>query len=336
MRQDIASHSHHGRLRAVFVFAASFLLLTGGNAYAQGSVATDRAALVALYNATDGANWTNNTNWLSNEALSKWYGIGTDASGRVEQLSLSQNELSGTIPVELGNLTNLQRLSLWNNELSGTIPVELGNLTNLQRLSLWNNELSGTIPVELGNLTSLRSLYLWSNELSGAIPAELGNLTSLQQLYLNQNELSGPLPLTLSALSQLSVLDIRSISIGSTRTAHTVRRLYKQFGAGATNLCAPLDTAFQVWLETINFQGAVCVAPPPSPPSPPPPPRPGTRRRTTADLRSGITSTGSTGFEEGGYPSAPPAPPIPSGVCISSSERAASSTARSMSFRCGR
>ena len=87
LRQDIASHSHHGHLRAVLVFAASFLLLTGGNAYAQGSVATDRAALVALYNATDGANWTNNTNWLSTEALSEWYGIRTDASDRVVQLS---------------------------------------------------------------------------------------------------------------------------------------------------------------------------------------------------------------------------------------------------------
>ena len=57
-------HPHHGHKRAVFVFAA-FLLLAGGNARAQDPVATDRSALVALYNATDGANWTNNTNWLT-------------------------------------------------------------------------------------------------------------------------------------------------------------------------------------------------------------------------------------------------------------------------------
>ena len=124
------------------------------------------------------------------------------------------------------------------NGLSGTIPAELGDLTSLVELDLWGNGLSGAIPAELGSLTNLQILHLWSTELSGAIPAELGSLTNLQELYLYQNELSGPLPLTLSALSQLSVLDIRD-----------------------TTLCAPVDTAFQAWLATINFQGAVCVAP---------------------------------------------------------------------------
>ena len=90
-------HPHHGRKRAVFVFAG-FLLLTGGTARAQGPVAADRAALVTLYNATAGANWTNNTNWLSNEALSEWHGVDTDATGRVTELHLSGNELSGAIP----------------------------------------------------------------------------------------------------------------------------------------------------------------------------------------------------------------------------------------------
>ncbi len=187
--------------------------------------------------------------------LQRLYLYGNELSGAIpvelgaltnlQILYLWGNELSGTIPVELGNLTNLQELGLSRNELSGTIPAELGSLTNLQGLGLSRNGLSGTIPVELGALTNLQRLYLWGNELSGAIPVELGNLTNLQELYLNQNELSGPLPLTLSALSQLSVLDIRS-----------------------TTLCAPLDAAFQAWLATINFQGAVCATPPP-PPRPP-------------------------------------------------------------------
>ena len=71
------NHSHHGRLRAVLIFAA-FLLLTSGNASAQDSVESDRAVLVALYNATDGPNWTDNTNWLSNEPLSEWHGVSQD------------------------------------------------------------------------------------------------------------------------------------------------------------------------------------------------------------------------------------------------------------------
>ena len=168
----------------------------------------------------------------------------------LQVLDLSENGLSGEIPVELGNLTNLRELILYENPLTGEIPVELGNLANLQVLNLYENGLSGEIPVELGNLTNLQELDLSENGLTGEIPVELGNLANLQELILYENELNGPLPLTLSALSQLSVLDIR-----------------------LTTLCAPTDTAFQAWLATINFQGAVCgTLPPPPPPNPPGPP----------------------------------------------------------------
>ena len=216
LRQDIASHSHHGHLRAVFVFAASFLLLTGGNAYAQGSVATDRAALVALYNATDGANWTTNTNWLSEESLSEWHGVNTDENGRVTALVLESNELSGEIPAELGHLTNLENLDLCDNGLSGTIPAELGDLTNLQGLELYDNELSGEIPAELGNLTRLEILYLYANGLSGTIPAELGDLTNLRHLFLYANELSGEIPAELGNLTRLDILTLSQNTLRGT------------------------------------------------------------------------------------------------------------------------
>ena len=191
--------------RVVFVFAA-FLLLASGNARAQTSVATDRAALVALYEATDGANWTNNTNWLSSETLSEWYGVTTDSDGRVTVLDLSDNDLSGEIPVELGNLANLQRLDLSGNDLSGEIPAELGNLANLEILNLSVNGLSGEIPVKLGNLANLQRLYLYINQLSGEIPVKLGNLANLQRLDLSDNDLSGEIPVELGNLANLQTL----------------------------------------------------------------------------------------------------------------------------------
>ena len=98
--------------------------------------------------------------------------------------------LSGTIPAQLGNLTNLQDLNLGSNRLSGTIPAELGNVTHLESLMLLSNQLSGPIPTRLGNLTSLTFLALSSNQLSGSIPAELGSLPKLiRDLTISYNAL---------------------------------------------------------------------------------------------------------------------------------------------------
>ena len=207
----------------------------------QGTVADDRAALEALYDATNGANWSRNDNWKTDEPLGQWFGVRTNSDGRVTRLelvdnrlsgtipveignltSLSElflgfsqlsvflgfNQLSGTIPVEIGNLTSLTALFLGGNQLSGTIPVEIGNLTSLIALFLGGNQLSGTIPVEIGNLTSLRSLTLGGNQLSGTIPVEIGNLTSLSELYLNDNQLSGTIPVEIGNLTSLSRLRI--------------------------------------------------------------------------------------------------------------------------------
>ena len=95
-------------------------------------VNTYRAALAALYNATNGSSWLDDTNWVSSRPLGEWYGVSTDADGRVTELDLRDNQLSGSIPSELGNLANLEGLWLDGNQLSGPIPSELGNLANLQ------------------------------------------------------------------------------------------------------------------------------------------------------------------------------------------------------------
>ena len=133
-------------------------------------VSGDRAALAALYHATDGPNWRNNTNWLTDQPLDTWYGVTTDDSGRVTELSLRDNRLNGTIPPEIGSLSNLSVLALGANRLSGEIPSEIGSLTNLKLLGLGGNELSGAIPDELAGLSNLTELNLWGNHLSGRYP----------------------------------------------------------------------------------------------------------------------------------------------------------------------
>ena len=142
--------------------------------------------LVELYNATDGANWTNNTNWLSDRPIREWHGVINDADGRVSDLFLSSNQLTGEIPKELGNLSNLQEsVPLHANQLTGEIPMELGDLSNLQRLILSSNQLTGEIPAELGNLSNLTLLLLNNNQLTGELPQSLTGLTMLARLFFD-------------------------------------------------------------------------------------------------------------------------------------------------------
>ena len=78
--------------------------------------------------------------------------------------------------------------------MRGTLPADLGSLTELNALDLSKNQLRGPIPEELGDLGQLRGLYLDDNQLSGAIPDWLSDLYQLQYLYLNGNQLSGCVP----------------------------------------------------------------------------------------------------------------------------------------------
>ena len=174
-----------------------------------GNASTDRAALIALYNATDGPNWVQKSRWRINDMpMDEWPGVGTDTTGRVISLTVQGFGLTGNLPAELGNLAALRRLHLRGNRLSGNIPAELGNLSNLRYLWLADNQLSGEIPRELGSLTNLENLRLSHNQLSGGIPATLGKLTNLTALRLFHNQLSGEIPAALGKLTNLQLLQL--------------------------------------------------------------------------------------------------------------------------------
>ena len=193
-------------LLAFLIFAGTARAQTTCDMHTPSDPPTDEDALIALYCATDGPNWTNSTNWLTAQPLGSWHGVTTGANGRVNRVALPENNLVGTIPPQLGGLTSLRGLVLHTNELTGSIPAELGNLKILDGLALHENELTGSIPAELGDLKQLTFIYLHTNELTGSIPAELGDLTNLQFLLLYTNELTGSIPAELGDLTNLQWL----------------------------------------------------------------------------------------------------------------------------------
>ena len=181
---------------------------------ATGDTDGDQAALMALYHAAGGPNWTYpqanpNVHWTPDNPLHRWYGIRLDGSGRVREIVLYQVEgVAGHLPPEIGNLTGLQSFTIENAELSGPLPTRIGNLVNLEVLDLSDNQLSGPLPLEIGNLASLRIIDLSGNQLSGPLPPEIGNLSSIETLNLGGNQLSGPLPSEMGNLVSIKTLDL--------------------------------------------------------------------------------------------------------------------------------
>ncbi len=176
----------------------------------------DCQALLALYAATGGPQWTTKTGWAVTKTPCSWFGVGCTGN-RVTSLILEQspndpgNNLSGSLPSALGNLTALQTLDLASGELTGGIP-NWSSLVNLRALDLSGNLLTGTIPSFLGNLTTLTvEIDLHNNQLSGGLPPSFENLTNLDILDLGGNSLTGTASLSvLGQMTALTQIDLRN------------------------------------------------------------------------------------------------------------------------------
>ncbi|KAJ9679637.1 hypothetical protein PVL29_021535 [Vitis rotundifolia] len=125
-------------------------------------------------------------------------------SSSLVHLDLFGNDLNGSIPDALGNMTNLAYLDLSLNQLEGEIPKSFS--ISLAHLDLSWNQLHGSIPDAFGNMTTLAYLDLSSNHLNGLIPDALGNMTTLAHLYLSANQLEGEIPKSLRDLCNLQIL----------------------------------------------------------------------------------------------------------------------------------
>lgn len=191
--------------------------------------AIDKAALIAIYNALDGDKWNNNQNWCSDLPLDSWYGVSTYPDGTVYSISLRNNNLTGTLPAELGNLTSIAYLDLAYNSISSdevtTAPSTLVSVdmsgnplpsfplwvlsdVNLEFLGLNGCNINGEIPEEIGNLTQMGYLALGENNFSGTIPESIYNLTKLVSLFLSSNQLTGGISSSIGNLTELRILSL--------------------------------------------------------------------------------------------------------------------------------
>ncbi len=171
--------------------------------------ASERQALIDVYNGTGGAAWTNRSGWLGTVGTEcSWYGATCNATEtNIKSLTLAENNLRGALPPTLNRLTEIEAITVVNNaELSGPIP-SLSGLSHLISLQLYDNRLTGSIP-SLAGLTSLAVLELGSNELTGHVPS-LSSTAALRRIYVDNNKLSGAIPF-LQGLSYLEIANFAS------------------------------------------------------------------------------------------------------------------------------
>lgn len=186
-------------MKVIFILII-VLLLQQHYLLAQQNRQTDSLALVALYNATNGANWSNP--WVLTQPIDNWLGVRLNTAGRVDEVNLRQRNLSGTIP-DL-NLSEIKHLYLKGNNLTGSIP-DFSYMHNLTYLELERNQLSGTIP-NFTKLYNIENIMLSVNQLIGNIP-DFNNIPQLHQLDFSYNQLTGNIP-NFSNLPKLKICDL--------------------------------------------------------------------------------------------------------------------------------
>ena len=196
-----------------------------GQARSSACAQREQAALIALYNATGGLDWYDNSNWLSQKPFSTWFGVTTASNGCVTRLDLQNNNLTGSIPPDLGSLPMLQSLDLRNNNLAGPIPPELANASNLERLFLAPNNFTGCIPRQLAHLEN----FSRSTSLTGSAGYSSSRLhpiaaTSVTSTSTTASRIPAFPSTALSARHQTSLTPTRappSLSAGIRSTAPT-------------------------------------------------------------------------------------------------------------------
>jgi len=174
---------------------AVYYYSTGGDTWIQCKAVTNDspsdcdAAITRFYTGRD--------NFLSAADECYWFSIGCQ-NGIVTDIRLAgNNNLTGTIPPEIGELVHLEDLDLFRNDIGGQIPSEIGNLKKLKFMDATLNAFTGTIPDTMFELTELSHLDLKANQLTGSLPDKFNRLSDLKFIYLSKNQFTGSLPSSL-------------------------------------------------------------------------------------------------------------------------------------------
>lgn len=194
------------------------------------SALVERYILAVFYYSSNPAEWTHSDNWMTGTGHCAWYGIecvprddptqdsgiarSYDDNAAITGITLSSNNLVGTLPPELGKLSNtlnldfgdnyltgefpemhenLKYLLIPNNGMQGSFPPHFKKLANLHGLDISNNAMHGYVTEDIHLLTNLRTLDMSGNSFGGSFPA-IHLSTKMTKLYLHNNKFHGTIP----------------------------------------------------------------------------------------------------------------------------------------------
>lgn len=223
------------KIRAFIIVLLGFIFLNSAGNISE----SERDALINLYNEFNGDQWNIKSNWKINGLFSpagtesSWYGV-TVKEGKVVEISLPFNNLSGELSNNISGLKNLKKLDLSNNNISGELPFGLTSLTEIETLNLSNNkELSGEIPIYFKDLYHLKQVIISNCNISSIDPY-IGDMVSLKEFNISNNAI-----IDISALTKIATLEKLNVS-GNNVSLNSLdfsgMHLLKIFGLSECNL----------------------------------------------------------------------------------------------------
>ena len=258
---------NHNLIKRIFLIIPVLFALAASVAEAA-IPAAERQVLIAIYNGTGGAGWTTSTNWNGAAGTEcTWFGVICDGGQTtVTSIDLNTNNLTGSLPATLNNLTGLVTFYVNDNQLTGPIP-SLAGLNNLADFYAYSNQLTGPIP-SLAGLTNLANFGVYGNQLTGTIPSLTG-LTNLASFYAYNNQLSGPIP-SLAGLTNLADFSVSNNQLtGSIPSLAGLTNLayfyaYNNQLSGPIPSLAGLTNLARFWVNNNQLSGNVPAVPAPT------------------------------------------------------------------------